>query len=113
LLGFPKQEVIHQMTFKQFFPADRLAEFMDKLFGEEFGGKNRLIRYETQLIDRLGSEIPVQVSANLLFDEDHEKGLVCFFRDLRAIRKLERKISDQARYGNGKDPNQRRHGTGI
>jgi len=97
LLGYPKQEVIRKMTFKQFFPADGLADFIDKLFGDAFGGKNRLILYETRLIDRSGCKVPVQVSASRLFDEDRENGLVCFFRDLREIRKLEREISDQAR----------------
>jgi signal transduction histidine kinase len=37
------------------------------------------------------------VSAALLFDQGRANGLVCFFRDLREIRKLEREISDQAR----------------
>ena len=97
LLGYPKQEVLHKMTFKQFFPAERLSDFMDELFGDSYGGNNRLILYETQLIEKSGREIPVQVSASVLFDEDRQNGLVCFFRDLREIRKLEREVSDQAR----------------
>jgi signal transduction histidine kinase len=56
-----------------------------------------LILYETHLIEKSGREIPVQVSVNLLFDQDRESGRVCFFRDLREIRKLEREISVQAR----------------
>ncbi|MBW2143614.1 MAG: hypothetical protein JRG75_04365, partial [Deltaproteobacteria bacterium] len=40
---------------------------------------------------------PVQVSATSLSDQGQEKGLVCFFRDLREIHKLEREITDQAR----------------
>ena len=97
LLGYPKQEVLHKMTFKQFFPAEELAHFTDELSGDAYGGRNRLILYETHLIAKSGREIPVQVSANLLFDQDRQNGRVCFFRDLREIRKLEREISDQAR----------------
>jgi len=97
LLGYPKQEVLHKMTFKQFFPAGQLARFIDELSGDDYGGKNRLFLYETHLLEKSGREIPVQVSANLLFDQDRKNGLVCFFRDLREIRKLEREISDQAR----------------
>jgi PAS domain S-box-containing protein len=97
LLGFPKQDVLHQMTLKQFFPAGRLSHFMDDLSADAYGGKNRLIIYETHLNTQSGHTIPVQVSASLLFDQDRESGLVCFVRDLREIRKLEREISDQAR----------------
>jgi len=97
LLGYPKQEVVHKMTSKQFFPAEEFAHFIDELSGDAYGGKNRLCLYETHLIEKSGREIPVQVSAALLFDQDRENGLVCFFRDLREIRKLEREISDQAR----------------
>jgi signal transduction histidine kinase len=39
----------------------------------------------------------VQVSATALFDQQKVSGLVCFFRDLREIRKLEREMEDQAR----------------
>jgi PAS domain S-box-containing protein len=97
LLGFPKQEVLHKMTLKQFFPDGEITHFMDDLSADAYGGKNRLIIYETHLKAKSGQAIPVQVSASLLFDQDRESGLVCFFRDLREIRKLEREISDQAR----------------
>jgi PAS domain S-box-containing protein len=97
LLGFTKQEVLNKMTFEQFFPAEALAHFTDELSGNAYGGKGRLILYETHLIEKSGREIPVQVSANLLFDQGRQNGRVCFFRDLRQIRKLEREISDQAR----------------
>ena len=97
LLGFPKQEVLHKMALKQFFPAGEMTHFMDDLSADAYGGKNRLIIYEAHLKAQSGHAIPVQVSASLLFDQNRESGLVCFFRDLREIRKLEREISDQAR----------------
>jgi two-component system NtrC family sensor kinase len=97
MLGFPKEEVLHKMTFKQFFPGRELARFKEALSGNSYGGKNRLILHETSLLEHSGREIPVQVSASLLFEQERETGLVCFFRDLREIRKLEREVSDQAR----------------
>jgi len=97
MLGYPKEEVLHKMTFKQFFPAGGLAHFYEELSGSAYSGKDRLILYETTLIDKSGSEIPVQVSASLLLDQGRKNGLVCFCRDLGKIRKLEREVSDQAR----------------
>ena len=97
MLGYEKIEVLHKMTIKQFFPAGKLAHFKAELSSDTYGGESRLILYETSLVEKSGREIPVQVSANLLFEQGRENGLVCFFRDLRKIRKLEREVSDQAR----------------
>lgn len=96
MLGYSKIDVLRQMTFDQFFPAGQVARFKEELSAENYGGQNRLILYETHLIEKSGREIPVQVSAGLLFNQGRKNGLVCFFRDLREIRKLEREISDQA-----------------
>lgn len=97
MLGFSKDEVLHKMTFGQFFSAGGQLHFKEKLSGNTHGGKNQLMLYETSLREKSGREIPVQVSASLLLEQGRESGLVCFFRDLRQIRKLEREVSDQAR----------------
>jgi signal transduction histidine kinase len=65
--------------------------------GETYGGKNRLFLFESILRNKSGFDIPVQISAVTLFDAGRENGRVCFFRDLREIRKLEREMEDQAR----------------
>lgn len=96
MLGYPKEDVLHMMTFKQFFPAGGLAHFYEELSGSAYSGKDRLILYETTLLNKSGSEIPVQISASLLLDQGRKNGLVCFCRDLGEIRKLEREVSDQA-----------------
>ena len=97
LLGWTKPEVLHKMSLKQFFFDDELKRFRDDLSADAYGGANRLVIYDTHLKAISGQVIPVQVSATRLFNQDLETGLVCFFRDLREIRKLERELSDQAR----------------
>jgi len=96
-LGFSKEEVLQKMTLGQFFPMEKFEDFKKNLLGNAYGGENRLMLFETSLIEKSGREIPVQVSASLLSDQGQERGLVCFFRDLREIRKLEQEFSDQAR----------------
>lgn len=97
MLGYDKNEVLHKMTFNNFFsPGDKLA-FNLELEDERYSGKHKLLLYETTLIGKAGRKVPVQVSATALFDQDKISGLVCFFRDLRQIRKLEREMADQAR----------------
>ena len=97
IVGYSKNEVLQKMTFNQFFSAGDVARFKESLAGEKYGGKNRLLLYETHLRNKSGLDIPVQVSATTLLDGNSENGRVCFCRDLREIRKLEREVSDQAR----------------
>ena len=97
MLGYKAQDVLRKMTFRNFFsPAEEL-KFTAELIDERYAGKNKLMLYETVLTGKSGQKIPVQVSATALFDQDQKNGLVCFFRDLREIRRLEREMQDQAR----------------
>ena len=97
IAGYSKNEVLQKMTFNQFFSAAELARFKQTLAADRFGGKNRLLLYETNLRDKSGRDIPVQISAITLRGESAGNGQVCFCRDLRKIRKLEREVADQAR----------------
>jgi len=97
ILGYTKAETLRKMTLGQLFPAGSEARFREELTGDRYGGKDRLLLYETILLEKSGREIPVQASASLLFDEGRATGLVCFFRDLREIRRLEQEVTDQAR----------------
>jgi PAS domain S-box-containing protein len=97
LLGFPRDQVLHQMVLSRFFPAAEAARFHEELRSERFGGKNRLFLFETLLTTQSGRDIPVQASAVTLGDDGRETGLVGFFRDLRKLRRLERELADQAR----------------
>lgn len=106
MIGFSKQEVIGKMSLGQFFQPKEARRLKSELLGDKYGGKNRLSLFETTLLGCAGRTIPVQVSAILLFEHDEtafnreeqvkNNGLVCFFRDLREIRKLEREKEDQA-----------------
>ncbi len=97
MLGYSKNEVFNKMTLDQFFFPGEEIRFKTELASEKYGGENRLFLYETTLLESSGLTIPVEVSVIVLFNENREDGLVCFFRDLREIRKLEREVADQAR----------------
>jgi PAS domain S-box-containing protein len=97
MLGYDAHEVLHKLTFNNFFSPDDKIAFNVELEDERYVGKNKLLLYETTLKGKSGRKVPVQVSATALFDNDKVNGLVCFFRDLREIRKLEREMEDQAR----------------
>jgi two-component system, NtrC family, sensor kinase len=56
-----------------------------------------LFLFETILVGKDNKKVPVQVYASVIFDQGKEDGMVCFLRDLREIRRLEREFEDQAK----------------
>jgi PAS domain S-box-containing protein len=96
MLGFSKTEALQKMTLGQFFPPGEEVRFKAELAGDGYGGINRLILYETTILGAADRRVPVQVSAIVLFNEDRKNGLVCFFNDLRELRRLEQEVADQA-----------------
>ena len=97
MLGHSKKDVLGTMFLDQFFPPGQATKIKEALYSEKYEGKGKLSVYETCLVARNGTEIPVQLSATALFDGGREIGLVAFFRDLRDIRRLEQQFADQAR----------------
>ncbi|MBC8391621.1 MAG: response regulator [Deltaproteobacteria bacterium] len=97
ILGYPKNEVLFKMSLDRFFYPGEVNRLKEAIKGEKYGGENRLFLFETNLVNRSGHKIPVQVSATELFEMGQKSGLVCFFRDLQEIRRLEREMADQAR----------------
>ena len=97
MLGYSKDEVCGRLAFSQLFPLGGEESFRRDLYAEEFGGNNRLLLYETHLINKKGDRIPVQLSATVMFDGDEQIGTVAFIRDLREMRRLEQECEDQVR----------------
>ncbi len=96
MLGWSKAEAVAVLTLEQIFGPGEDIRFKENLAGEGLGGSHRLSLFETALVGKNGKSIPVQVAASRLMAEGTTSGLVCFFRDLREIRALEREVADQA-----------------
>ncbi len=97
MLGFDRAEVLNQATMDHFFSQAEYRRFQEDLAASGHGGPNRLMLYETCLLDHRQQPVPVQLSATALMDEHESAGQVCFFRDLRRIHRLEQEMTDQAR----------------
>ena len=95
--GYTRKQALHRMTLPEFFRPDELHQLKQGMAGDKYGGRKRLYLYETTLIGESERQIPVQLSAVTLALGHRKSGLVCFFRDLREIRALEREVEDQAR----------------
>ena len=97
MLGVERAGVIGQATLERFFSAREYRRFQNDLSGPGYGGADRLMLYETLLLDHRRQSVPVQLSATVLMAAGKSAGLVCFCRDLRRIQRLEQEMADQAR----------------
>jgi len=62
------------------------------IYSKKFGGKNRLIGYETSIVNNAGNRIPIRLSAALLIENGQEVGSVGFFHNLTIRKRLEEKL---------------------
>jgi len=96
ILGFKKAEVLHKKMISSLFAPGEEGKINKKIALDDFGGKNRLSLYETMMIGKTDSRVPVRMSAVILWQNGIKTGQVCFFKDLREIQKLETRLADQA-----------------
>ena len=97
LLGYKADEVIEKMKWHKIFPQDAAETIKEMFSSQEYGGKNRLVNYENYIVSKHGKEIPVRTSGTILFENDEEIGSVCFFQDLREIKRLQKEIIENER----------------
>lgn len=98
MLGYASKEVLHKMTFSQFLSPGEELNFIAELEDERYGGKHKLLLYETTLKAKSGRKIPVQVSATPLFDHENVNSLVCFFQRSAGNPKVRKRDGDSGPY---------------
>lgn len=92
LLGYKKKEVIGKMNIVNLYPLGMAKHTMKLMRSNDFGGPGTLQKQQAALIDKLGNEIPVSISAAILYDEGKEWGSVGVFTDIRDKLKLEKQL---------------------
>ncbi len=92
LLGYTADEVVGKVPIDTVYLPGVGEKINETLIAEAYGGKNRLVNYENVLISKNGEEIPVRISGATLFENGEKTGVVCFFQDLREIKRLQREL---------------------
>jgi len=97
ILGHRKEEVIGKINVASLYPPGGAHDIRAKIKSPGFGGSGRLINYETMALSKTGEQIPVELSAILIYENDHEVATVGFFRDLRERKQLQEKLLQSER----------------
>ncbi len=95
LTGYTAEEVIGKLHITQIYPEGVAKEVMRKLRSPEYGGVGKFAPTQLNVVNKAGEEIPIQLSAALIYDESgKEMASVGIFTDLRPRLKMEKEIRE-------------------
>ena len=97
IIGYASEEVIRKMALVDLYPAGRAKKIEEALYGHGYGGPGKLADYETTILNKDGKEIPIWLSASIIYEDEKAIGAVGFFRDLGERKKLEKKVLESER----------------
>jgi PAS domain S-box-containing protein len=92
VLGYACEEVIGKMNVANLFPPGQSKKVWEVLYGDGHGGIGKLANYETTIVNSAGNDVPVWLSASIIYEHGKVVGTVMFFQDLTEKRRLEKKV---------------------
>ncbi len=95
LTGYRAEEVIGKIHITQIYPPGVAKEVMRRLRSPDYGGVGKLLPTQFNVVNKYGEEIPIQLSASLIYDsEGKEIASVGIFTDLRPRLAMEKKLQE-------------------
>lgn len=93
LLGYRAEEVVGRMRISDLYPPGVAREVRKKLLSQDHGGPGRFSG-ELTVIDSRGREIPIHLSAAIVYRDGEEVASVGIFTDLRPRLEMEQKLRE-------------------
>lgn len=94
LTGYMEEEVVGKFHVARFYSIEMARDIMKKLRSNDYGGKGKLENYMLVIQGKNNEEIPVSLSASLVYEGDKEIASVGIFTDLREKIEIERALQD-------------------
>ena len=92
LLDYKKSEVIGRMNIVHLYEPGIAKQIMRDLRSSNYGGKGIVQKREVNLIDKHRNEIPVYISAAIIYEDGQEAGSMGVFTDSRERKELEKQL---------------------
>jgi PAS domain S-box-containing protein len=97
LTGYSLREAHGRITTKDLYPPGQAREVMKILRSESMGGKGKLHLSRLTLINARGEEVPVELTAAIIYEGNQEAATVGLFNDLREKLKCEQAMQEMLR----------------
>ncbi|MDM8544589.1 PAS domain S-box protein [Desulfococcaceae bacterium HSG9] len=96
LFGYTAEEIDPTKGKKavDLYPAGVAKEIMGKLRSPLYGGKGKLSSTEVNIINASGEEVPVRMTAAIIYEDGLEVGSMGVYNDLRERQEVEKKLKD-------------------
>jgi two-component system, NtrC family, sensor kinase len=94
LFGYSMEEAIRTKNAEDFYPFGKAREIMKKLKNKNFGGEGKLTATQVDVVNAAGEVIPVEMTANLIYEGDKEVASTGIFYDLREKIAAEKKLKE-------------------
>lgn len=93
LTGLRAEDVVGKLTATDVYQPPELARnIKKKLYSSDYGGVGRVSGIEVKVKGANGQNVPIRLSATLLFENLEEVGSVGFFHDLSETKQLEEEL---------------------
>lgn len=93
LFGYSIEDV-HLVSIEDFYPPGVARVIMGKLRDEKIGEKGKLPSTEVNILTRNKEEIPVEMTAAIIYEEGKEAASTAIFNDLREKQSVQKKLEE-------------------
>ncbi|MGQ9652535.1 MAG: GNAT family N-acetyltransferase [Thermodesulfobacteriota bacterium] len=94
LLGYRAHEVISKVHITQLYPPGMAKKIMRRLRSDSYGPKGKLPTTHVTLVGKSGDQVPVHISAAIVYEGQREIATVGIFTDLRERIRMQRQLED-------------------
>jgi two-component system NtrC family sensor kinase len=94
LTGFREAEMIENAHITKLYSQEKAKEIMRELRSNDHGGQGKLDSYKGTIYGKNGEEIPVSLSASIVYEGGQEIASLGIFTDLREKIKIEKELQE-------------------
>jgi len=92
IFGYDAGEAIGIIGASRLYPPGGAREVKEFLYSEEYGGRGRLVDFETEILRKNGKRAPIRLCCSILMENGKEIGYIGFFTDISARIALQAKF---------------------
>jgi two-component system NtrC family sensor kinase len=94
LFGYVAEDAIHHVTVDQLYPPGIAQKIMRYMRRENHGGLGKLTSRPIKILKASGEEIPVELTASIIYEDGEEVATMGIYRDLREQIAVEKKLAE-------------------